>query len=229
MKDFLKVVAGLVVFFAVAVGALTLMRNITRQPSVILTDIECTPPCWSGIKPGETTSRQVYEILNQLESVDKNSIMGDYGRNGDKLSEIYWFFRRPVEDSGGSIYFDNDRVTAIKILAINSLRLSDLFEKFGQPESYWVEIGRGENREFLKVYLLYPQIGCVATVIIDTEGSTNQVDIQATTPVYRVTYFAPEKYQELLKTRTLIDKPVNARSGSFQTWSDFGTIEFERK
>jgi hypothetical protein len=81
----------------------------------------------------------------------------------------------------------------------------------------------------LEVYLLYPKIGCVATVIIDIEASANQVEIQNTTPVYRVTYFAPEMYQELLETRTLIDKPVNARTGSFQTWSDFGTIEFERK
>jgi hypothetical protein len=228
MKNFLKTVAGIVIFFAIAVGALTFMRHFNRQPSVILTSTECNPPCWYGIIPGQSTSSEVYATLDQLDSVDKNSIRDAYDPRG-KHTEIFWFFQRPIEDNAGSIYLDNDQAIATNILTINSLKLADLFEKIGQPETYWAEIRQGENREFLEVYLLYPTKGCVATVIVDIEGSANQVEIHETAPVFRVTYFAPEMYQELLETQILIDKPVNARTGSLQAWSGFGTIVFERK
>jgi hypothetical protein len=229
MKNYLKIVAGIALFVAIAVGGLTLIRNFNRQPSVILTSDECSPPCWNGIEPGKTKSWEVYAILEQLGGVNKDSIMVDYGRSNEELTEIYWFFQRPVEDSAGSIYFENDRVTTINILTVNSLNLDDLFEKLGQPEKYWTEIGHGENREFLKVSMFYPTNGYLADVVIDIESGVNQVEIQGTTPVFRVTYFAPEMFQELLETQILIDKPIPARTGSFQAWSGFGAIKFQRK
>jgi hypothetical protein len=196
---------------------------------VVLTSTECDPPCWYGIKPGQSNSSQVYAILDKLEGVNKDTIMGDYGRHNDKLAEIYWHFQRPMEDSAGYVHFDNDRVTAVSILTINSLKLDELFEKLGQPAQYWAQIGYGEDREYLEVILLYPAKGLLADVILDIENNASQVEIQSTTPVFRVTYFAPEMYAELLKTRILIDKPVNARTGTFQTWSGLGTIAVERK
>ena len=229
MKNFLKIVAGIVLFIAIAIGGLTLIRNFNRQPSGILSSDECSPPCWNGIEPGKTKSWEVYGILEQLSGVNKDSIMADYGRNNEELTEIYWFFQRPIEDSAGSIYFENDIVIAINILTVNSLNLSALFEKLGQPEKYWTEIGHGENREFLEVTLFYPTKGYLANVIIDTKIDVDQVEIQGATPVFRVTYFAPEMFQELLETRILIDKPLTARTGSFQTWSGFGSIQFQRK
>jgi hypothetical protein len=161
--------------------------------------------------------------------VNPNTILGDYGVRNDKLAGISWHFQRPVADSAGSVSINNDRVTAISILTINSLRLDDLFEKLGQPEQYWTHIGHGKNREYVEVILLYPTQGYLADVIIDVESKANQIEIQGSTPVFRVTYFAPAMYQELLGTRILIDPPPNPRTGTFRTWSGFGTITFERK
>jgi hypothetical protein len=228
MKNFLKTVAGIMFFIVVAVGVLTFLRNYNRKPSVILTSTECSAPCWYGIKPGQSNSSQVYTILERVDGVNKDSIMGDYDRN-DKLTEIYWFFQRPITDGMGSVYLDNDLVTAISILTQNSLKLDDLFGKLGQPEQYWAEIGHGENREYLEVILLNPTKGYLADVVIDIENDANQIEIQGTTPILRVTYFAPEMFQELLETRILIDRPTNARTSAFQTWSGFGIISFERK
>ncbi len=44
MKIYLKTVAGILLFFVIALAALTLLRNLNRQPSVILTNTECEPP-----------------------------------------------------------------------------------------------------------------------------------------------------------------------------------------
>ena len=228
MKDFLKTVAGIIFFIAIAVGVLTILRNYNRKPSVVLTSTECSPPCWYGIMPGQTNSSQAFTILERAEGVIKESIMSEYD-SSDNLTYIYWYFQRPIEDGMGFIYFDKDRVTAISILTQYSLRLDDLFEKLGQPEQYWTEIGYGENREYLEVILLNPTKGYLADVLIDIENNANQVEIKGTTHVLLVTYFAPEMFQELLKTRILINKSVNTRTGTFQKWSGFGTIIFERK
>ena len=228
MKDYLKVIAGLVIFIAAAVGALTLIRNFNRQPSVILTSTECEPPCWYGIHPGQTSAPKVYESLNTLKGVNKDSVMEQYDRQYI-LTRIYWFFQRPVEDAMGSVHIKEDQVTAVTIFTINSLRLKTLFERLGQPEEYWTEIGYGENREYLEVTLLYPTKGYLAEVVIDTKAGANHVEIGPNTPVFRVTYFAPDMFQDLLGTRILIDKSAFARTGAFQPWSGFGTINFERK
>jgi len=227
MISFLKTVVGLVLFFVAAAIALTILRNASRQPSTIISDSECNPPCWSGIQPGETDASQVYGILGRLNGVSKDSVMPEYDKD-DNLIRIWWYFEHPVEDGTGSVNIENDLVTAINILTVNSLKLADLFGRLGEPEAYWAEIGRGENREYLDVTLLYPTKGCAAEVVIDIEDGAKQVEIRDGTSVFRVTYFAPETYQDLLKTRTLIDKAAIARSGYFAPWSGFGTIPLEK-
>ena len=228
MKDLLKTAAGIVLVIAIIVGFLTYVRNFDRRPSVVLTNTECNPPCWYGIRPGKTNFSQAFAILDGLEIVNKDTIAGEDDKDG-RPTEIFWAFQWPAEDSAGSVFFEDDRATAISILTVNSLKLADLFEEVGQPETYWAEIGYGENREYLDVVLFYPAKGLLADVVIDIPYGADQVEIKPTTPVFRVTYFVPEMFPELLQTRILIDKPLNARTGAFQTWSGFGIIPFERK
>jgi hypothetical protein len=229
MKDFLKTVAGIVLFIATVIGISTLVGIINHKPSVILTNTACNPPCWAGIQPNRTNSSQVYEILDQLDGVNKDSITADTAENNDKITEIYWDFQRPVQDSAGHVYFENDQVTAISILTLNSLKLEDLFKKLGQPEQYWTRVGYGEGLEYLEVFLLYPTKGYLADAVIDIENNVNQAEIQGSVQVFRVAYFAPEMLQELLKTQILIDRPVNAPAPAFHAWPGLGTIAFERK
>ena len=228
MKEFIKTSAGILLLIAGIVGFLTLLRYLDRQPSVVLTDAICEPPCWHGIQPGKTNVTQVFDILDGMESVNQATIAGEDGQDGWPV-EIFWAFQRPAEDSTGSVFFKDRQVTAISILTVNSLSLEDLFEKYGQPEQYWAEIGYGENREYLDVVLLFPTRSLLADVVIDIADGASQVEIKPTTPVFRVTYFDPQMFAELLGTRILIDKPASARTGSFQTWPGFGIISFERK
>ena len=158
MNSFIKTGIGLILFFRQQPSRSTVLRNATRQPSVITSDIVCNPPCWSGIQPGETDAAQVYGILGHLNGVSKELIMPEYDKD-DNLIGIYWYFERPVEDGTGSVTIKDDRVTALTILTVNSLKLSDLFQRLGEPEAYWTEIGHGEDREYLDITLLYPTRG----------------------------------------------------------------------
>jgi hypothetical protein len=228
MKEFLKVAGGIVGFIAILIGALTFLRNFNRQPSMILTSTECDPPCWYGIQPGQTNPTQTYEALLRLKNVNQESIM-EYTDHYDKLIYVSWIFQRPAEDNAGFVYFDDQsRVTAIRILTVNSLKLGELFEKWGEPEKYSAEVRHAEDRNYLEVNLLYPSKGYLANVIIDVPHDANQVEIRRTTPVFLVIYFAPEMLPELLKTSILFDKP-DMQVERLQPWTGLGTLPFQRQ
>ncbi len=228
MKNFLKTVVGIALFIAIAIGILTVLRNFNRQPSAILTSTECDPPCWYAIQPGKTNSSELPTLLEQI-GLRGEEIIWDFDKN-DKLISINWFFHRPVEDSAGFVYFDEDKqVTATTILTINSLSIADIFGKLGEPDEYWTEIGKRENQEYLEVFLLYPTKGYLVDCVINIENGSDQVEIKPVSPVFRVTYFDPKAYQDLLETRILIDKSVHARTGSPQPWQGLGIIPIERK
>ena len=228
MKSFLQVAVGILLFVGAFVGILTLLNNVSRQPSSVLTS-DCEPPCWYGIRPGTTTRWEALSILEQMKHVDKNSILLEQERNSIEIARINWAFQRPAVDSLGSVEIKDDHVAAITILTVGSLKVSDAFAKLGQPEQMWTHAGRGEAREFLEITLLYPAKGYAIEANIDLEGKPNFVEIDESTPVFRVTYLDPAMFEELLKTRVLIREPAVTRTGSAQDWPGLGKINFERR
>jgi hypothetical protein len=227
MKEFFKVNAALVLFILGALGFLAFARNFDKHPSVVLTSTQCNPPCWYGINPGRSTTSQVYKVLDNFKEVNKDTVLGEYNHD-EKLVKIFWYFQRPAEDQLGSVNIDNGVATAVNISTVNSLTLADLFKKAGEPELFWTGIGqRDDGQEFLDIVLLAPSKGYVVEVVIDIKAGSEQVEVKASTPVFRVTYFSPDMYEELLGTRILIDKPVNRRA-PLQAWSEYGSIPINR-
>ena len=210
-----------------AIGLLTFVRNFDKQPSVILTSTECAPPCWYGITPGQSTAPQVYSALERIPGMDKELIFENTNKD-DKLTKIAWFFKRPAEDQMGSVNFTSDTATAINISTVNSLSLESFLDKAGEPEQYWTGLGqRDGGEEFLDIVLLAPTKGYAVELVTDSEAGTNQVEIKPGTPVFRVTYFSPEMYEELLPTRILIDSPAKGRA-PLQAWEGYGSIPIHK-
>lgn len=227
MKSFLVIVLSILLFIALAVFGIMGLSSLLNEPSVILTSTSCDPPCWNGIYPGQEDPYAVFEIVNSLAGVNQGSIVTETDRE-DRITDIYWSFQRPSPDAQGVVYFKDDHVEAISILTIDSIKLGQLIEKLGEPESYWTELGRREFNEFLTVTLVAPAAGYSAVVRIDLKPGQNQVTIKDSTPVFRVTYFDPKTYDSLLQGRILIDTPAHARTGSFKPWTGFGPITFNR-
>jgi hypothetical protein len=192
---------------------------------VILTST-CDAPCWNGITPGQTGSWDIYESLLEIEGISE--VGGEYDRN-DQLERYTWYFDRPIEDSGGSVLFEGDTVLAVEILTINSLNLEDLFEKLGEPESYWKKLRTGNQREYLDVFLLYPYRGYMAEVLLDTKYGSDVVKIPPNTGVFKVIYFEPHRFTELMGTKILFDVPVNSASIDLEEWVGYGEIPIERE
>lgn len=228
MKNFFYSLAGILGIIGLIMLGLYALRNFNRRPSMVLTSDVCDAPCWYGIDPGQTSTIEALDLLSQMNEIDQYSLSEESDHN-DTVTSYYWYFQMPAEDSAGSVYFTNDQVTAVSILTVDSLKLGEFFEKFGEPDEYWTEIGTGENREFLRVTLFYPTNGYVVNLIIDIEGDVKQVEIKESDQVFQVTFFEPALLQDLLKTRILIDKPLLARTGSFIPWTGVGTININNE
>lgn len=225
MKKLFITLLGILLIIVVVVGGLALLRSSYSRPSVILTS-SCDAPCWNGITPGQTGSWEIYESLYEIEGISE--VGSEYDRN-DQLECYTWYFDRPVEDSGGSIWFNGEQVAAVEILTINALNLEELFGKLGEPESYWKEVRKGEQREYLDVFLLYPSKGYLAEVLLDTKYGSDTVQIKPGTGVFRVAYFEPEKFTELMGTKILFNAPVGADTLALENWTGYGEIAFERE
>lgn len=228
MKNFIYSLAAILGVVGLILLGLYALRNFNRRPSMVLTSDSCDAPCWYGIEPGVTSSIETLDLLSQMEDIDQNSLTSEVDRE-QTITSYYWFFQRPAEDSAGSVYFADDRVTAVSILTVDSLKLGNFFEKFGEPDEYWTEIGSGEDREFLQIALFYPTKGYVVNLIIDFEGDASQVEINESSRVLRVTFYDPDLLQDLLKTQILIDKPLLARTGSYTPWTGVGLININNE
>jgi hypothetical protein len=225
MKEYFKVSAVLVLFLLGCVGLLMFVRNFHKQPSLILTSTECNPPCWYGITPGQSTASQVYSALDRIEGVDKDLILETNNIDG-KPTKITWYFKKPVEDGVGSVRIQNDLVTAISITTVNSLEMADLFSKLGEPEEYWSEAAHGEARDYRDILLLYPTEGYAVEAVIDIKNGEDHVEIKANTPVFRVTYYSHEMFQELFGARRSKDGS-SSESSTLRPWTGFGQISLK--
>ncbi|HWQ83951.1 MAG TPA: hypothetical protein VN363_05255 [Anaerolineales bacterium] len=225
MRYFLKSVLGIGAFVLLLLGGLILVRNINRQPSVVLSDDTCQPPCWKTIQPGVTTGDEVYSILSEMEGV---SLLQDNLTLDGTLRSISWLYNRPVEDTGGQIYFQDDRVALISILTVNSLQLGDITARLGQPEQYWTALGRGETREYVTVGLLAPAQGYQVELVINLQNNASSVLIKDSTPVFKVKYFDPARLGELLGKNDLIPNTAVQDTENLPAWTGPGRLEIPR-
>jgi hypothetical protein len=226
LKHLLRVSVGILLFLALVLGLLAALNRFLRPSSTVVTN-PCDPPCWHGIRPGETSSWGVLTILEEQPWVRYDSIRE--WLSGDELSHLGWEFRQPAGDAYGYAYFDEDRCIAVSILTFNSLTLSDAFGKVGEPELMWLHATQVDRRQWLEVTLLYPARGVLLRVDLElgAEGERSPIEIRDRSPVARVTYFAPSRFDDLLSTEILVRGRPGTGAEAFRPWPGLGVILYE--
>jgi len=63
---------------------------------------------------------------------------------------------------------------------------------------------------------------------LPAEGTSNYVEIREETPVWRVTYFDPGRFQGLLDTEILINERPQSRLVEPMPWPGLGAIHYTR-
>jgi len=227
MKKFLLTILTLLLIVTLVLLAIFIIRQVIYQPSTILTSTECAPPCWNSIQPGKSTFAQVLNALREMQGVNEQSINTTPVLSGKEVRQIIWLFESPVPDISGTVYFENETVTAISILTVNSLRVGEAFGRLGEPSLVWPEIDPSSYGQTVELSLIYPQKGFLVATQLELKKETNTVEITEKSRVYRVVYFDPAIYQDLLKTRILIYRPPLTRQNSPQPWTGFGAVRVE--
>ena len=224
MKRSVIVVAILIVFVVLVVAALGLLRG--RAKSTLLTDTLCEPPCWQGIKPGETTEWQAISLLEGMPGVSGIMQWGDPERSG----VVGWTFRYPTGDSAGYIYSVDKRAVAISIMTMGCMDVGKALAKYGEPDSMWVRYRDIEDRRWLEVVLNYPAQGVFVRAeiepLVDEEDRTAY--LEEGSPVGRVIYYDQARYDYLIDSRMLFREDretILERSGP---WSGMGMVTYER-
>jgi hypothetical protein len=82
----------------------------------------------------------------------------------------------------------------------------------------------------VEVVLVYPAAGYLVEVDVDApaKSAPPRVTVGARSPVMRVTYFAPERFQALLADRTILHSPPGLGPSDLRPWPGFGPIDFTR-
>jgi hypothetical protein len=116
----------------------------------------------------------------------------------------------------------------VSILTYGSLTIADAFGRFGEPELMWMHTEKAGGHEWVEVTLLYNSVGIVVEVDFDlpAEGASNYVEIRERTPVWRVTYFDPDRFQGLLDSEILINERPRNRPGDLVPWPGLGAIHY---
>ena len=169
----------------------------------------------------------MFDFLLGQDWVDGGSIRE--WTKGNETTQIAWKFQRPAGDTAGYTYFQDDRVTAISISTIGSLNLNELFDVLGEPKTMVALSRKTGTRHWIELNLIYPDEGFLVEIDIDRQAyvQQNQVEITEETPVYRVVFFEPSMYDDLLGKGVLIDKPIDTITSNIQPWPGFGLINYE--
>jgi hypothetical protein len=127
--------------------------------STVITE-PCSPPCWQGLIPLESTQQDVQEVLSHSPFVAVESIRSKIGViNDTPVTYIYW--DEALWDHGwfSFIIIDEDgRFLFASILLQYELTLQELIDSLGQPDHY-LRIPVGEEVDCEYGRMLWPEQG----------------------------------------------------------------------
>jgi hypothetical protein len=218
MKQFL-ITAGVILGFVAVLGIVLEIDRASRySDSVILVDTACQPPCWGGITPGESTADDVYHVLADARGVSIGSIDERRG-GGDTIIRTHWYFTAPAPDSSGVAFFRENVTTALRIYTVRTLRLRDVLEKLGEPDSLWQHCAHSSWISFQQMVLIWREAGYL--VQVDFNAACDPLPLDRLTPRSRlsaVVYFNPEDLDYLLERRILFLEHRETILDEIQPW-----------
>jgi hypothetical protein len=147
----------------------------------ILTDDPCAPPCWQGVVPGNTmTKEEVIELLETLPNV--GSIWESYPGGID------WVWRQwPWEGTGyNGVDLAESRVHNISLSIAFELTVEEILDKYGPPDATNAVLA-GVHRNYIGMSLLYPTQG----LWLKARLSDYRPVLDPTTRIYMAHYLIP--------------------------------------
>ena len=206
-------------------------RAHSRNPSILLDDISCMPPCWENIVPGVTNLEETLTNLEKIQGISKGPFLKDDIEFVRDKQHIGLYFPKDVDESFVSINFHDDVVTKIRF-SPESITLGELVDLIGTPEEIFIVKNRHESF-WIWVDLLYPSKGIIIEYINFrySGDDTGFFDLKNNIKPTDVYYFDPMLYDEMIDDVVLasdfIRYPDEELQKGFKDWNGFGLIEYK--
>jgi|GEM_PF-5998382 len=189
----------------------------------LMTDIPCAAPCWQGIVPGITDSSQALEILKDSSYVKRSSVRAG---SKDGSGRMVWLSNVSGIYSENQITWEDDIVQDIGLQIAYELTLSEIINKFGPPEILVATWSTDNDQYFFGVSLFYPEIAMTVSGYVDFESP----QIEPTTPIYHVSFYAPQSVEERYAYIHRYQVPVEAKQSMahlktiMRPWQGYGDL-----
>ncbi len=217
MKRYTVTALAILSFVALAGLALAVLRGLTSEPSVLLSDTTCAPPCWNTVRPGVTTADEVFRRLNGAPEVDPLSL--SERNRGDEVVWTSWVFQRPAPDATGRVLYLDGRVAAIVIHTFGSVRLEEMLEKLGPASFSWSHCAAGSGASWPQIVLFWPDDGYALAVDFDLACSdSGLIHLAPGDGVAAVTYFEPARFEEILQIRSVFGVGSERAASEWDPW-----------
>jgi hypothetical protein len=187
--------------------------------------LNCTPPCWQGLTPGETTISTLSEFLNNSQIIEKDTTL-ERGSNGIFQRRVSFNLVSGVKaganftnDTLSELYFNND---------IN-LTFEEAVALYGQPEFLIVfidwcnptpKLSFGDP-QCTQIYAFNPDTGIIYGV------QTNRIDgvkIDKDAKLTHIVLFDTDLFNELLEGRAFFGMDRGIFQEHMIPWTGYGEI-----
>ena len=183
------------------------------MPSLIEGDL-CTPPCWFGLIPGESTLEDVLQMFSNHPDLFWNELVERNQTENERPilyphldlqplleDQVIDFFWREL-NFGGNIRIGNvirtsdNRVAMMIIKPTEAISLSEVLDKWGQPDL--IRAGSSLYYDFLLLYYREPHL----IVQLDTEDEARVeeecriADLMDVFRIEHIFYLSPAAYRE---------------------------------
>jgi hypothetical protein len=184
--------------------------TLLQDTSLLITDSDCSAPCWRGITPGETSWNDALTILEDDATLENVNVQED-DQSPAKQADF--------QQKGGASCCvvntnDGEVVNVIFLRVAPTVTMGELLEAQGDP-TYLVGSQYTDDQAVMN--LIYPDKSLVAYAFVPgTSGALSD-----SSEIVGILYLTPSDMDLLVKTSSL-----HAWDG-YKSYEEYDTSEFE--
>jgi hypothetical protein len=211
------------VFIICIILLLCTIASCSGNNTPIFNDTICQAPCWRGISMGES-QEVALNIVEQMPDVNPDSITVDKNNRIPLMEQgINWRYKNSQDF--GDIYLHEGKVTMIYFPIDSRLGLSDLFNKYGNPEFIYLEKVVLDG-VYISIDMIYLKRGICITYEPTFLYDPKNIQIKSSSKAKEVYYADPSIPNWQLKVGCLRGLAEDEYEKNVQKWVGYGTYSF---
>ncbi|MCL4275402.1 MAG: hypothetical protein KJZ77_16135 [Anaerolineales bacterium] len=191
----------------------------------ILDRSNCVLPCWNGITAGQTTEKELLEILKGLPDIDQKTIKITNEPWNIFDNQTFFSFHQnwslnQAPRLQGYVYIINNEVSKLAFCGEIKTSVGDIIEQIGEPEN----IISGNNFYGGRtVILVHPSKG----VSFSYTTELDQLEINSDTQISCLEIFDPLLYKEMLEAKFFSNGYYNTEETLrvMYPWDGYGNLD----